>query len=126
MKHEDPIEKILEKIVLIIMCIKFIFLFSAIGHIFFSHYKKYSEKSQKKDKQFMRLKEITDFIFVISMSLLLIFIFNPWYKHQIYISKEIAILFYLFGIILIITANWSIIFEEPEWFKHIKYSLKYN
>ena len=126
MRNKDPIEKILEKIVLIIICIKIIFLISVVGHIFFSHYKKKSPESEDVDKKFERLKEITEFIFVISMSLLLIFIFNPWYKHQIYISREISILFYLFGFILIITANWSIIFKEPQWFKQIKYSLKHS
>ena len=75
------------------------------------------------DKIFSRLKEITEFIFIISMSLLLIFIFNPWYEHHIYINKELSILFYLFGIILIFTENWNIVFNEPAWFKQIKSAL---
>lgn len=125
-RNKDLIEKILEKIVLIIICIKIMFLISVIGHIFFSHYKKNSQSSRDVDNKFSRLKEITEFIFVIAMSLLLIFIFNPWYKHQIYINKEIAIFFYLFGFITIITANWSIVFKEPEWFIKIKSSLKHS
>jgi hypothetical protein len=100
------------------------FLISVIGHIFFSHYKKNSQTSRDVDNKFSRLKEITEFIFVIAMSLLLIIIFNPWFKHQIYINKEIAILFYLFGFITLITANWGIVFKEPQWFIQIKSSLK--
>jgi len=121
---EHLIETILERIVLIIICIKVMFLISVIGHIFFSHYKKNSQTSRDVDNKFSRLKEITEFIFVIAMSLLLIIIFNPWFKHQIYINKEIAILFYLFGFITLITANWGIVFKEPQWFIQIKSSLK--
>ena len=124
MKNKDPVEKMLENVVLIIICIKVIFVISVIGNLFFGHYKKDSAASENADTKFKRLKEITEFIFIISMSLLLIFIFNPWYKHQIYISKEMGFLFYLFGFILIITANWSILVKEPIWFKKIKNSVQ--
>ena len=124
MKNKDPIVKILENVVIIIICIKIVFAFSLVGNVFFTHFKKTSTKSEKYHTLFVHLKEVTEFIFIICMSLLLIFIFNPWYKHQIYISREIALLFYLFGFILLITANWNIVTKESYFFKKIQASLK--
>ena len=121
MKDKDPIVKVLEKIVIVIICIKIVFVISLVGNFFFTHVNKTSEKSKKYHILFIHLKEVMEFIFIISMSLLLIFIFNPWYKNQIYISREIALLFYLFGFILLFTANWSIVTKESYFFKKIKY-----
>ena len=118
------IEKILEKIVYFIIFIKIIFLISAIGSIFFEHYNKTSAKSKLLDLKFSYWKERMEFIFTICMALLLIFIFNPWHKNQIYITKEMGLLFYLFGFILIITAKWGVFIKESSWYKRISSSLK--
>jgi uncharacterized membrane protein YiaA len=115
----SSIEKLLEIIVYFIIFVKIVFLLSIFGSIFFKHYHKDTDFSKYLDSKFDYWNKRMEFVFMVSMALLLIFIFNPWYKHQIYISKEIAWLFYLFGIILILTSKWSIFIEEAPWYKAI-------
>ena len=117
------VEKIIEVVIYIIIGIKVIFLISALGSILFSHYHKTSDMSKSLAMKFSYWKERMEFIFIILMAGLLIFIFTPWHDHKKYITKEMCILFYLFGFILIITAKWSAIFEEAAWYKKIQVAL---
>jgi uncharacterized membrane protein len=117
------VEKMLEVAIYIIIGIKVIFLISAISSVIFSHYQKDSPLSQSLVTKFGYWKERMEFIFIILMALLLIFIFTPWHNHKKYITKEMSLLFYLFGFILIITAKWSAFFEEANWYKKIQAAL---
>ena len=118
------IENTLQLFIYFIICIKIIFLASAIGSIFFKYYKKDSSHSELLDAKLYHWKDQTEFIYIISMALLLIFIFNPWYNHKKYIEEKMRFLFFLFGIVLIITAKWGIFIEETSWYKKISNSLK--
>ena len=120
----EYIAKVLEFIVYFIIFIKVVFLIATIGHIIFSHYNKGSSLSKMLDIKFSYWKRKTEFIFIFSMSLLLIYIFNPWYKHRKYITRELEILFYLFGYILLFTADWSTFLSESIVFKQISNALK--
>lgn len=117
------IERLLELCIYIIIGIKIIFLISAIGSIIFDHYQKDSARSKTLATTFSFWKERMEFIFIFCMALLLIFVFTPWHGHQKYITKEMGILFYLFGFILLITAKWSAFFKETPWFKTIQIAL---
>jgi hypothetical protein len=117
-------EQIIEKIVYFIIFIKIIFLISTIGEIIFNRYDKNSSRSQMLSVTFSYWKNKTEFIFVFCMSLLLIYIFNPWYKNRKYISKELELLFYLFGYILLITADWNDFFSESKIYSQLSNSLK--
>ena len=119
----DYIVKIIEIVVYFIILIKILFLISTLGVIIFSHYNKNSDSSQMLDVKFSYWKKKTEFIFVFFMSLLLIYIFNPWYKHRKYITRELEILFFLFGYILLFTADWSTFFKESIIYKQIRNSL---
>ena len=123
---DSNIEKILEKIVLFIIVVKIIFAITTIGNILIKYFFNKNVTAVLLDKKFLYWKHLTELVFVVSMSVLLIFIFNPWRKHQIYITREMSILFYLFGYILIFTADWDTVVKVPEWFKQIKSSLKFN
>jgi hypothetical protein len=120
------IEKILEKIVLFLIVVKIIFAITAVGDILIKYFFDTNVNADMLDQKFLYWKHLTEFVFVVSMSLLLIFIFNPWRKHQIYITKEMSILFYLFGYILLFTADWDTLGKMPPWFAQIKSSLKFN
>ena len=117
------IERILELFIYIIIGIKVIFLISAIGSIIFDNYDKTSARSKTLATTFSFWKERMEFIFIFCMAILLIFVFTPWHNHQKYITKEMGILFYLFGFILLITAKWSSFFKESPWFKKIQIAL---
>jgi hypothetical protein len=54
------------------------------------------------------------------MAILLLVIFFPWRNHMVYLNRELKLLFYLFGWILLFTADWSLFFHEAPWFHRIQ------
>ncbi len=96
-----------------LIIIKFIFVISALGHLLLSHT---NSQFVKYDPSFLYWKERTEFIFIISMSILLIYYFYPA-GSPAPMSAETKLLFFLFGWILIVTANWKIFVTETPWFQ---------
>jgi len=107
----------LHSYIYLIIAIKFCFILMAILHIYLLT-KGLADSDL--DKNIIYWKERTEFIFVILMSLLLIYLFNPAYNHNIMIDYEMKFLLYLFGFLLIINAKWSTFFEEAKWFKELQ------
>lgn len=116
MKLESPINIF----VMFIIFIKIVFILTAIGHVILSHMSKNGEKNEKRDSKLLYWKERTEFIFVICMSLLLIYYFRP--GHVKPIDTETGLLFFLFGWILIITAKWGDFFSSAKWYRNISSS----
>ena len=114
-------ESSLDFFILFIVLIKLLFLLSAVGHVVLTHLPK-TLKLDIDDAKLLYWKERTEFIFVSSMSILLIYHFRP--GHNKHISSESALLFFLFGCISIITAKWNIFFAEAKWYKTISASLQ--
>ena len=104
-----------------IVLIKIIFVLSAIGHLILS-FSKNSKLQQNLDPKLMYWKERTEFIFIASMAVLLIYHFKP--GHSKPIEKEAALLFFLFGWVLLFTAKWDLFFTESKWYKKIISSLE--
>ncbi len=113
------------KFVIFIIIIKIFFILFAVGNLILNKSKKMntvkdSSKSNKKkvdeSVEFTKKwKERTEFIFTISMAILLIIVFNPWFKNEHYLNREIKLLFYLFGWILIVTSKWKAFITEAPW-----------
>jgi hypothetical protein len=101
----------------LIIFIKVLFIFTAIIHIYLKF--KHRENSDL-DKTILYWKERLEFVFIFLMACLLIFIFNPRQDNLYLMNKETNILFYLFGFILLITANWETFFEESKFFKYLQ------
>jgi hypothetical protein len=74
-------------------------------------------------KQIPYWKERFEFIFIILMSILLIYLFNPRKGEMVMINGETKILLYLFGIVLLITAKWDEFFHEAKWFQYLQKSV---
>ena len=104
-----------------IIFIKIIFIGLAVTHIYneMNH-----KENTKQDKQIIFWKERDEFIFVIMMAILLIYLFNPLTSKPPLINKETKILLYLFGIILLITAKWQHFIGESALLEKVQYSLK--
>jgi len=60
-------------------------------------------------------KERLEFIFIFCMSFVCMYLFNPFLKNFV-IGKETKLLLFIFGIIILINANWNIFFEQAKWF----------
>ena len=56
---------------------------------------------------FYKWKYAAEFIFQIIIALLIIIIFNPWYNNLRFINNEISMLFFIFALLLIISADWN-------------------
>lgn len=102
----------------LIIIVKVIFLFLAI-------YERHLERTQPKNNSLVNkisiYKERADFIFVAMMSLLLIFLFNPRENNILLINKETKMLIFLFGVILIITANWKLFIHETPFIVNVQH-----
>ena len=104
----------LDLFIIFIILIKIIFVFSAIGHLILSH--STNPNAANLDPKLLYWKERTEFIFIISMSILLIYHFNPHFS-KTPVSEETEFLFFLFGLILIFTAKWSLFIKESPLYK---------
>jgi hypothetical protein len=101
--------------VLFLIIIKCIFVLAALGHVVLSHT---NTSFDKYDAKLLYWKERTEFIFIVSMSILLIYYFHPIMKSDP-MSGETKLLFFLFGWILLITAKWKLFITEAPWFQKI-------
>jgi hypothetical protein len=106
--------------VIFIFFIKICFMLMVVTHIYL---KAKGEEQSDLDKKILYLKERFEFIFIASMSILIIYLFNPIIEKSILIDKETKVLLFLFGFILLITANWDIFFRESPLFIKIQKSI---
>lgn len=98
--------------------VKIVFVILAFVHM----YLKFKNKAKTDlDKEVLFWKERIEFIFTALMSVLLIYLFNPRKNRMFMIDNETKLLLFLFGFILIITANWKIFFKESDLFKKIQF-----
>ena len=119
------IESSIDMFVLFIIFIKVVFVLTAIGHVILTHMpaKKDANGSndkdaKEKDAKLVYWKERTEFVFVLTMAILLIYHFHPRY-HSKPMSGETKLLFFLFGWVLLITAKWNIFIKEAPWYEKI-------
>ena len=104
-------ENYIDYFLFFIIVFKLVFIFSSLGHVVASR-----SNNQNIDKKMVYWKKHTEFIFVVSMAILLILVFNP-YK-PIPVDENSSDLFFLFGIILVLTADWNVFIKESQWFKN--------
>jgi hypothetical protein len=110
----------LDVYIVFLIIIKCIFVAAALGHLILAHTTSYFDKY---DDKLVYWKERTEFIFVVSMSILLIYYFHPFIKSGP-MSSETKLLFFLFGWILLVTAKWKIFITEAPWFQKIVNAFK--
>ncbi len=112
-------ESTFDFLIFFIVIIKLVFLFSAVGHVVLTHLpKSMGINMGLTDAKLLYWKERTEFIFIASMSVLLIYHFRP--GHLKPIPAESSLLFFLFGWILLITAKWDLFFIDAKWFSSIE------
>ena len=103
--------------VTLIFVVKVAFILFALTHLY---YRTKGELDSKKDKNVVYWKERCEFVFIVLMSLLLIYLFNPRQPKLYLINNETKILLYLFGFILILTAKWEVFFGESKLLKDVQ------
>ena len=103
-----------------IFAIKIGFIIMALTHIYL---KLKGKEGNEFDKKVEYWKERFEFMFIILMAGLLIYLFNIRHDRSIMIDHETKLLLYLFGFVLIITAKWEIFIKESKVFKFIQSTL---
>jgi hypothetical protein len=99
------IKTLLDFFIFFIILVKIVFIISSIGHLILSQ--STSAISAKIDPTLVYWKDRMEFIFIISMSMLLIYYFCPGLSKK-NINEETGLLFFLFGGILIFKSKWSL------------------
>ena len=80
-------------------------------------------KKQEKSQLYKLItywKARVEFIFAVLMSFLLIYLFNPRINRINMVNGETKLLLFLFGFVLLITADWSNFFDEAVWFQNLQ------
>ena len=104
----------------LIFAVKLGFILMAASH---AYMKVKGKGDSDLDKKLVYWKERFEFVFVLLMAILLIYLFNPRKDRGTLIDGETKILLYLFGFVLLITAKWGDFFHESKWFKYIQESV---
>jgi hypothetical protein len=98
--------------------VSLIFLVKIIYFVFALLVIYYTKKKNEELKEiFTFWKHHIEFLFIALMSLLLIILFNPFYNGLKLIDYETKLLLFVYGIIIIIGAQWSLFFKESMVFK---------
>jgi hypothetical protein len=95
-----------------IILVKIIYFIFALLIIYFNY-----KKNNKLSEKFTFWKHHVEFLFIALMSALLIILFNPFFNGIKLIDNETKILFFSYGIIILISAQWDLFFKESKIFK---------
>ena len=121
-------EEIVKWFVLFIIAVKITYSIAYYGNLILTSISDDFAKDFKKyEHHLSHWKHVTEFIFVLCMSILLIYHFYPDHgtiQRPILVDKETRLLFLLYGFILIFTAKWTIFFDEQTLF--IKFINKFK
>ena len=100
-----------------IFIIKILFVICAVWHSYLvkKNEKEGNHTNLKMINSLEYWKERLEFIFIFCMSFVCIYVFNPFSKNFV-VDKETKLLLFVFGIIILINANWNIFFKKAKWF----------
>jgi len=66
-------------------------------------------------------KEYFEFIFLVSMALLCLHLFNPLTEIRPAINKETRLLLFIFGLIVLINSKWEVVVGHSKWLMLLQY-----
>ena len=101
--------------VIFVIILKIIFILFVILTKYYKHKLKISSKAELPyyTNQYNLInfwKEKIENIFMICMGFICVIIFNPFNAYQFIIDKETRLLLFLFGIIILFTTNWQLLY----------------
>lgn len=103
---------------LLIILVKLLFITFSIVEKYFILQNRQDEDIRKKMTFW---KERTEFIFIFLVAFLCLYLFNPiTNKGNVTIDNSTAFILFLYGIIILITADWNTYFKETPWFSNIQ------
>jgi hypothetical protein len=111
---KKPILRVVIILLIVLKCLVVIFSLAR-------HYLKTHDKTMTKIyEKISYYKYDVDFVFIIGMSLLIMYLFAPPFKSNAPLEYEIKVLLFAYAIIIILTANWSQYFQTSVILNNIK------
>jgi hypothetical protein len=110
-------EQFVKWFVVFIIMVKVVYSIAYYGNLIVSNIN--DTFSHEYDELILYWKHMSEFIFILSMSILLIYHFFPdrsFIQKPILVDKETRLLFVLYGTILIFTADWTVFFDKDSRF----------
>jgi hypothetical protein len=88
---------------------KGLFLFFAVWNFYLKKKNDGGDNGAKNklEKRISYYKNLTENIFIVLVSILLIYLFNPYHDHKYLDDKYVKALFFIYGILMLITFDWS-------------------
>ncbi len=71
-------------------------------------------------------KERFEFIFIASMAILTLIIFRPFQNNNIYITPHEQLLFFMYGNIILISADWNLFITQSTILKKLRSVISLN
>lgn len=105
--------------IITIIAIKILFIILSISHLYCKVNKKNKDNNTKHKENCSKIeywRERIEFVFLVMMSILLVYLFNPRKNHTYLIDYETKFLLFVFGIILLTKAPWELFIKESKWF----------
>jgi len=84
---------------------KGLFVFFVIWNFYLK--KKSGGAETKLEKRISYYRNLTENIFIVLVSLLLIYLFNPYHDNKYLDDKYVKVLFFIYGILMLVTFDWS-------------------
>ena len=103
--------------IFLIFIIKIVYTILGLTHLYLTIKGKTESELGKK---IVYLKKRFEFVFIVFMSIMLIYLFNPRANRETLLDFETKLLLYVFGFILLITAKWGKFFKENPFFKNFQ------
>jgi len=107
----------------LIILVKIIFILLSISHIYL---KAKGKEESDLDKKIVFFKKKIEFTFIFLMALFLIYLFNPRTSKTVEVSGQSKTLLFLFGVVLLITADWQTFIHESMFFINLQKILGQN
>ena len=82
--------------------------------------KEQGKESSEFDDNIFYWKDRCEFIFIASVAILLIYYFNPTNNKPIVIDFETKLLFFIFGWIIFVKADWKLFFGDSKILSYIQ------
>jgi hypothetical protein len=92
-----------------IILVKILFLFFVIWNLYLQkkNGNTNDENQIKLKKMVTYYKKLSENIFIILVSILLIYLFNPYYNNTYLDNLYVKAIFFVYGILMLITFDWS-------------------
>ena len=111
-------ETIVEDVIFGVMYFKIVFILAIISHFILRVYVLFGNHNHNKlEQRIFYWKERTEFMYMISMAILLIVLFKPGKNKHIH--SEHSMILFLFGWYLLVTAKWNLFITEAPWYSYI-------